>query len=105
MKSLKIIISITLLALINSTANAAGSGAAAPCVRADLTGTWTAVINGMGSYSTQKCTIVVNNAGVLTAGSCKDIKTNTVYKPRSGSATVNAQCNVNFSIIYTNGAV
>ena len=105
MNTLKTIIAFTLLALITSTSNAAGSGAAKSCVKADLTGTWTAVINGMGSNSTQKCKMVVNSAGKLISGSCLDIQTDNTYQPTSGSATINSQCNVNLSTSYTNGAV
>jgi hypothetical protein len=105
MKTLKTIIAITLLTAITSTANAAGSGTAKLCVKADLTGTWTAVINDLSSSSTQKCKMVVNGAGNLTSGSCKDIQTNDTYQPSSGSATINSQCDVNISIRYTNGAV
>jgi hypothetical protein len=82
-----------------------GSGIAKPCVKADLTGTWTAVVNDTGSNSTEQCKIIVNSAGKLTSGSCKDIQRNAIYTFRSGSATINSQCNISLTIKFNNGAV
>ena len=104
MKTLKTIIAITLLTAITSTANAAGSGVALPCVQADSSGTWTAVINDLSRSVTQQCKMVINSAGKLTSGSCLDIQSNTIYQPNSFSIKVNSQCNVSLSISYTNNS-
>ena len=72
MRPIKTIIFI-LLILITVTAHAEGPLVATSCVKADITGTWTAVINDTGSNSTERCTLVVNSAGNLTSGSCSDL--------------------------------
>jgi hypothetical protein len=82
-----------------------GSGIAKPCVKADLTGTWTAVVNDTGSNSTEQCKVIVNSAGKLTSGSCKDIQRNAIYTFRSGSATINSQCNISLTINFNSGTV
>lgn len=105
MNTLKTIITFTLLTLITTTAQAAGTGLAKPCVKADLGGTWTGVVNDTGSNGIEQCKIVINSAGTITSGSCLDIQSNTKYQPSSGSATINSQCNVNLTIKYPNGAV
>jgi hypothetical protein len=105
MNTLKTIITFTLLTLITTTVQAAGTGLAKPCVQADLAGTWTAVINDLSASATQQCKMVVNSAGKLTSGSCLDIQSNTIYQPNSGSIKINSQCNVSLSISYTNGGV
>ena len=76
-----------------------------PCVKADLTGRWTAVINDTGSNSIEQCKIIVNSAGKLTSGSCKDIQRNTSYTFRSGSTTINSQCSISLTINFNNGTV
>jgi hypothetical protein len=81
------------------------SGVAKPCVKADLTGRWTAVVNDTGSNSTEQCKIIVNSAGKLTSGSCKEIQKNASYTFRSGLATINSQCNISLTINFNNGVV
>ena len=107
MTNSKILATIVLLAstAVTGTAQAAASEVATPCVKSDLTGTWTAVINDSASNSTERCKMVVNSAGKFTSGSCSDIQKKVTYKLRSGSTTINNQCNVSFTINFNNGIV
>ena len=104
MNTLKIIITFTLLVLITSTANAAGSVAAKTCVRADLTGRWTVIMNETGGavnpFTTQRCTMIINSVGMLTLGTCIDIESSNMWASQTNpprKATIDAQCNVSFS--------
>jgi hypothetical protein len=106
MNTLKIIITFTLLVLITSTANAAGSVAEKTCVRADLTGRWTVIMNEtggvVGPFATQRCTMIINSVGILTLGTCIDIESSGMWASQTNpppKATIDAQCNVSFSFV------
>ena len=91
MKQQKTLLTLALLAsaVVSGTAQAAASEVATPCVKSDLTGTWTAVINDTASNGTERCKMVVNSAGKFTSGSCSDIQKKVTYKLKSGSTTIN----------------
>ena len=84
----------------------AGVGAVSqPCDQSDLTGTWAGTASGLGSYSIESCTLTINGNGVLTSGSCFDIKTRTQYPISSGNATITSQCSTQLNLYYANSAV
>ncbi len=109
MKHLNVITMVLLavLGLMNFTVQAAS----VPCNKADLAGSWLAVVNTTGSNSIQKCTIAFNTIGKITSGSCLDMQSKYTFLV-SGSSSINSQCGVslnlslkNLVVITANGAM
>jgi hypothetical protein len=103
MKHLNVITTVLLavLGLMNFTVQAAS----VPCNKADLAGSWLAVVNATASKSTQQCTIVINKLGIVTSGSCLDMQTKLKFTATSGSSTIKTQCSVSLNITFKNGLV
>ncbi len=78
--------------------------ASVPCSKADLAGSWLAVVNTTGSNSIQKCTIAFNTIGKITSGSCLDMQSKYTF-PVSGSSSINSQCGVSLTISFNSGGV
>lgn len=76
-----------------------------PCVQSDLTGTWAATASGTNSSLVESCSLTINGNGVVTSGSCFDIKTKTQYPISSANATITSQCSIQVNLYYQNGAV
>jgi hypothetical protein len=99
MKHLNVITMVLLavLGLMNFTVQAAS----VPCNKADLAGSWLAVVNTTGSNSIQKCTIAFNTIGKITSGSCLDMQSKYTFLV-SGSSSINSQCGVSLNLSHKN---
>ena len=92
---------LAVLGLMNFTVQAAS----VPCNKADLEGSWLAVVNATASKSTLQCTIVINKLGIVTSGSCLDMQSKNKFTATIGSSTIKTQCGVSLNITFRNGLV
>jgi hypothetical protein len=103
MKHLNVITMVLLavLGLMNFTVQAAS----VPCNKADLAGSWLAVVNTTGLNSTQNCTIAINKHGILSSVSCFDVQSQVKFTAKSGFSNITKQCGVNLTMSFNSGGV